>query len=719
MFSGLNILQKRAWSDGALLFFLSAVLQFLPGFNTLDYHFSAAVSVPLAAAVGGIAITGFFYTGSRGTNLVRGLWYALALAGIPLAISLVGSLFSGLCNPLYSLGFYVMGPLASAIFAWGTAIGWAGLTNNKKAAFIGFYALLIASFVENALYFYFQPAVAFYNPFLGFFPGPIYETAVRIGTAYTWFRIITTIFALLCMSAGLWLNHRRAWRWLGAIALAGLIPLFLWLGASLGYRPRIQEVRHVLSQELRHNNITLRYSPRTPTQYAKAVLMDATARWHGLEDYFQVQDHRNITIYLYPDTKTSKRLTGTAKVDVAKVWLNQVHITPYTLGDVILEHELAHCFAARFSDTFLKIPFDGIVPRMDLTEGMAVSAAFDSTPLSPHEWAAAMNASGHITDPRAFEGFVGFATAAPAKAYIVVGSFMRFLHDRYGAKAIETVYRQGNYRGLPKDMHILVREWLRFLAHYRVPPQFLARAGQMATAKGTLHARCLTGRSRLKEDLGRAFKQGDTSRAISLAKRLYHMVPTPRLHAFIVMLRALQGDTGAAAAFLAAYRPEADPDVVSMAMSIASPLIWSPVGLMDLLPVHAAISGPGWSDVMLKQCMAVESGPFYGDVIRELYRPDASTPIIFGPCTAYALARVLLNRTHFESGCRLLPQPAKLPGSMRFDAYLRKAWCLFANGQYRPALLQAMRKQAAYEGERMAAQNITDYTKELKSGSGF
>jgi len=681
----------------------------VPGFNTLDYHFSAAVSVPLAAAVGGMAIVSFF---QNPRVLGKGLWYSLVFSVIPLAISLVGSSFNGLCNPLYSLGFYVTGPLASVIFAWGLAIGFSGLTNNKKTAFTGFYAFLIASFMENAAYFYFQPTVAFYNPFLGFFPGPIYETAVRIGPAYIWFRVLTTAFAILCAYAGLYLNARKAWlRLLAGVALAGLVPVFLLLGASLGYRPRVQEVRKVLSQELRQGNITLRYSPKTDPKYAKAVLMDANARWHDLETYFQTNDHRAITVYLYPDTRTSKRLTGTAKVDVAKVWLNQVHITPYRMGDVILEHELAHCFAARFSDTFLKIPFDGLIPRMDLTEGMAVAAAFDSTPLSPHEWAAAMNASGHVTDPRSFGGFVGFATAAPTKAYIVVGSFMRFLHDTYGARAIETVYRQGNYSSLPEDTRLVVRKWLRFLARYKVPSRFVDRAGQMATASGTLHAKCLTERSRLKTDLRQAFKKGRISMAMRLAKRLYLIASTPRLHAFIVLLRMLRGDVRAATDFLDIV-PSNDPDVVSIAMSIASPLINSPVDLMDLLPVRVSLSGSDWSEVFLKQCMAVEAGPFYGDVIKATYLPESYDGLLFGPCSSYAVASAMLRHGLFTRGCELLPDPADLPVHfLRFDAYMSKAWCLFAKGEYHPELLNAMHKEAIYEGERMATQNIDDYTK--------
>lgn len=715
MFPELNVVRKRALSDGILLSALSVLLQFIPGFNTLDYHFSAAVSIPLAAAVGGITIVCLFDTGTRRTNLLRGLKYSMVLTVIPLMISLIGSLFNGLCNPLYSLGFYLMGPVASTIFAWGVSVGFAGLTNSKKAAFIGFYVLLLTSFAENALYFFFQPAVAFYNAFLGFFPGPIYETAVRIGSAYIWFRVVTSILALLSVVTGLWLSrYRPAWRILGAIALAGMIYMFLSLGAVLGYRPGIREVRRTLSQKLHYNNITLRYSPNTQIGYAKAVLQDATARWQDLEHYFRVMDHRAITIYLYPDKRTSKRLTGTASVDVAKVWLNQVHITPYQPGDVILEHELAHCFAARFSDTILKIPFDGLVPRMDLTEGMAVAAAFDSTPLSPHEWAAAMNRSGHITNPLDFKGFAGFALAAPAKAYIIAGSFMRFIHDRYGASAIETVYRQGNYHSLPQDVHVVVKQWLRFLAHYSVPGRFLNRAAQMATAKGVMHTRCLTERSRLKEDMAYAFKKGRLGITLGLARQLDRMVPTVRLRAFIVLLQVLQGNIGAGASFLAAWQPTADPNVAGMVMSIASTMIQSSAELPGLLPVNIEMNGPAWSEVILKQCMAVESGPYFGDFIKELHQPVPPDDLIFGPCTAYAQARGLMTRGMFRQSCHLY-QPSQLPTHfLRFDAYMMKAWCLFANKEYRPKLLQAMHREAIYEGERMATQKITDYTRKLK-----
>lgn len=709
-------LQKRTLSDGLILGLLSVVLLFVPGFKTLDYYFSAAVSLPLAAAVGGSAIVTFFLPGDLRHNIYKGIIHDTILTLIPLVIVLFGSIFNGLCNPLYSLGFYLMAPVSSAIFAWGVGIGMAGIFRNKRAAFIGFYVLLIASFLENAAYFYFQPQVFFYNPFLGFFPGPIYETAIRIGGPYIAYRLVTTAFAALCATGGLWSTGRSVLRRASvAVIVALIVPLALLSGAYLGFRPRLQEVRQVLNHRIACENIVLRYSPKTSPAYARFVLKDAVARWHDLQRYFHVRDHRRITVYLYPDTETSRRLTGTASVDVAKVWLGQVHITPYQPGDIILEHELAHCFAARFSGTFLHIPIDGLVPRLDLTEGMAVAAAFDSTPLSPHEWSAAMLAGGHVTDPRDLAGFAGFATAAPTKAYIVAGSFMRFLHDHYGAKVVESVYRKGNYSAIPGGVDAAVKAWVRFLSTYKVPRQFADRAEQIATASGVLHARCLTGRSRLKQGLKAAFRHGRLKEALDLTRRLYELSPTPRLRAFEALLQVLAGDLQAGAMYLSGqYQPSADPDVISLAMSIAAPLIRTPADLMDLLPPRTVVGGVDWSDVALKQCMAAEAGPFYGNVMRSVYMPPVSTSgdFVFGPCTAYALARKMLDRGRFARGCALLPDPSLLPTHFqRFDAYISKAWCLFVNNEYRPDLLKAMHKEAIYEGERMAARKIETYSR--------
>lgn len=106
-----------------ILAFVSILLMFVPGFNALSFYFSMPIAAVLGMACGGLAVTVVSQTSDAFQAMRKTLIITSVLAAIPLIIASVGSLITGPCNYLYALGFYLMGPLVSAIF--GAALGFA------------------------------------------------------------------------------------------------------------------------------------------------------------------------------------------------------------------------------------------------------------------------------------------------------------------------------------------------------------------------------------------------------------------------------------------------------------------------------------------------------------------------------------------------------------------------------------------------------------------
>ena len=198
-------------------------------------------------------------------------------------------------------------------------------------------------------------------------------------------------------------------------------------------------------------------------------------------------------------------------------------------------------FAAKFSNTFLHIPFYHLLPRLDLTEGMAVAAAFASYPLCPHEWAAGMQITTKPFDPQRYSNFLDFAFSAPTKAYTIEGSFMRYIHDTLGPKALIKVYKHGTYHVLGRQLQKTIKNWHSFLSTIHIQHYFLIQAHQIAHSKGVLGKNCINWSSRVIQRISNALKHHKYKKAQGLIHSLLKANKSPYLVALYHFLDALQG----------------------------------------------------------------------------------------------------------------------------------------------------------------------------------
>jgi tetratricopeptide (TPR) repeat protein len=173
-----------------------------------------------------------------------------------------------------------------------------------------------------------------------------------------------------------------------------------------------------------------------------------------------------IQVYLYRTDEEKQALVGAGRTQFAKPWLSELHINDRPFPHTSLHHELAHVMAASAgSGPFRVTTRFGLWPLMGVIEGFAVAADDPiQGDLTLHEWAAGMRRQKLAPDMRKLMGTEGFYQSAPARAYTVAGSFLRYLADTYGAEKVRVLYAHADFqKAYGRSLDELVTEWERFL----------------------------------------------------------------------------------------------------------------------------------------------------------------------------------------------------------------------------------------------------------------
>lgn len=464
---------------------LSVLLSQTPLFNYLGYEFSAAMTVP-AAFVSGL-LTLHWLRDHRSMPMTGRTWLSvlgvyltinLLLLLIPFAVISLNALFVKNCAFALGAVYFLLLPIVTMVFSVSLALVTGMLFRRSALIFSAAVAGLLLHIVFITV---FQPQLFAYNFILGFFPGITYdETLTDIG-ALVLYRGLTMIAALMLfsvfslllrsiaprerVSVGLHRMRRNAGRdsvlW-GAVAVCTLT-----LGTAhifrddLGYEYSASDIQEGLGRRTESAHFIVYYRqedhPAVRMQRMKAEM----------EYHYRVVTARlgiippaedKIAVYLYPDSDQKHRYIGTANTNIAKPWLREIHLTTATFTGSF-RHELVHIIAGEFGLPLLRASL-----RMGLNEGLAVSTDWDEGMFTPHQYAAAIAREGGLDEASTLFTMTGFASRSSTFAYLVTGSFIRYLTDRFGIDRVRDVFGSGNFVtvfGEPLD--VLMGEWKAFL----------------------------------------------------------------------------------------------------------------------------------------------------------------------------------------------------------------------------------------------------------------
>jgi hypothetical protein len=501
----------RTFFWASFLALLAALLDFAPLFNVLGYDFAFAIG--LAAALAGVDMGhGAVCAARRNARPIsppRIAAEAMVATGailvIPLLLSLANAFHVRNCNVGAGLAFFALLPLCSGTFAAGAGATAAIALPGRRTGRLAAFALPLLSVSWALLRLYRDPAVFAFDPFGGFFPGPIYDEALRPPMRLVWFRLanLTWLAAALAVAHWLWQDARPGLRlalrplrglarpWPRAMVVLVLVAASVgWYEARgrLGFHVRAADLTRILPRETRSEHFVLRTDSAAESDAdIDLARQDLEFRYQQLARILGVEPTLPVIVYRFPSSAAKKDAVGAANTLYAKPWTREIFVQADRFPAQRLRHELAHVFASAFGDRMFGVSLAwhlvGPIPwptlASGLIEGIAEAADFDNPDgrSTTHQEAAAMLALGKAPELRRALG-AGFTFESGPRAYTVAGSFCRFLLDQYGAEKLGALYRSaGDFtRVYGRDLPALEADWRAFLTALPVDESSHAQA---------------------------------------------------------------------------------------------------------------------------------------------------------------------------------------------------------------------------------------------------
>jgi hypothetical protein len=497
-------LGRRALVWGALLALGGLGLSFVPLFDVLGYDYAFALGLGTAFAAADLGHGAVAAARRRAGGPLRlealvltAVLGALGLLVLPLLVSLLNGLRVRNCSFSAGLAFYALLPVASAVYAsvGGMLAGWALPRRGRLLAVL----LPLLSLGWAAWRLYDDPPVFAFDPFGGYFPGPIYDEALRPPERLLHYRLVNAVWLAAAVAVAVCVRTLgqlrrdpgalRRWRLGGQLALTGglvVLSVLLYRGrAGRGFHLDEAALQAVLRRETRSPHFIVHSDPRGDgTPEDRTLLMqDLEFRYHQLEAVLGIAPAGPVSVYLFPSAEAKKTWVGAGGTLYAKPWKRQIFVQLDRFPARRLRHELAHVFAGAFGDPLFgislawRLPF----PRLasGLVEGAAEAADFGDPDgrATIHQEARAMIAAG-LAPPLAKVMGASFTTVAGARAYTMAGSFSHFLLSAHGPEKFRAIYRSGgDFPGVyGRSLADLEGDWRRFLETQPLDEQDRARA---------------------------------------------------------------------------------------------------------------------------------------------------------------------------------------------------------------------------------------------------
>lgn len=608
---------------------LSVALWPLPLLNIVHVEALAVVAFVAFFAAGWAALSQF--NRRRSVSLGRVLARQEAALLVPLALLTFSLVWAPNCDYLRGLLFYGLFPGITVVLSVALAYAISGTGWRHQKLLLG--GMGIAITVMGPLYdLGFHPQFYTYNHVFGGVLGPIYDEDLAIRTGLFTFRGLTLLWALLCVLIGRRLRGKRSTGYaeVGVILVIGACYLF---AAPLGFNTPAWYLQQQLGGHQRTEHFDIYYDPTSLSdEDVEALAEDHEYRYGWLAGRLSMEGPGRIVSYLYPDAETKARLTGAGETSVAPVWLStpQSHLLLERYGQSF-GHELAHVFSRAFGLPILHAswavglvegtaealePPDG---RPGLHEQVAVAALKDTV----------LHGERLADEMAARLSPLGFWTGRSAVSYTTMGSFVRFLLDRYGPERLRRVYATANFEDVyGKSVYVLAGEWQQFLSEL----PFVARATEALVTRrfarpSLFEKRCphyVPPYRRAFEAGQKALAAGDTSRAQArFEDALEHQPRFVDAHLALARLRLARSDVKAVIRQLDTLDVERPPAAVAFVLGDAyarqaqRDTAWHQYQrTLDRLPLYAHESR---AQVALR--MAVANRP---DVVRVLTSADSA-----------------------------------------------------------------------------------------------
>lgn len=462
---------------------LAAVLCFTPLANVLGYEFAlimgvfAAIAAPMTGTC--VALTAHAtqrLTPHRSSATMRALGIALLQLVAPLLLIMLNGLRVRNCNYFTGLGFFVALPVCTALYGamLGVAVGTAFPTQRALRG-LGLATAIVLPLACTLWSLYTQPPIFAFDHLWGHFAGSLYDEDIRIDQRLVLFRIGTLLRVIgLGILIQIFVQRRRSNPVLittfTLCILAVLAAYDVLIGAHAGFRiTRAQLQDHLPIIEERPGLII--HLPKTVTDAQRhAIAEDHAFRLEQITSRLAITLPNPIHSYVYANAADKARMMGGHATMFAKPWLGEIHIHGLDAPHDVMAHELVHVVAAQFGSKPLGVSARaGILVNMGIVEGLAEALTAERDLLDLDHASRAMRDLHLAPDLQPLLSAPGFWRAPPRRAYTVTGSFIRYLLNTRGPRALKDMYASGDFeRAYTTPLRTLIADWQKYLDNITV-----------------------------------------------------------------------------------------------------------------------------------------------------------------------------------------------------------------------------------------------------------
>ncbi|MCH2110022.1 MAG: tetratricopeptide repeat protein [Polyangiaceae bacterium] len=486
---------RRYIAPGGLGVVLFAV-GFIPLLGGPRYE-SALIAGILAPLWVGLTLTARWSAEARNLAgliqcLQRAIRETLPFLGVLFLTNLIHQIIGGACEPWVGWVCLTLGPGAGCLVAAMLA-AYASKLTTARSKNITVFLMLWGLCIGNSLWkLWAAPPVYAYNQLVGYFAGPIYDASTyRLGT-FALFRTGTVLW--LCLGVLAPCALRGTGRWpgrAGVLLLSSGLLVYYKHAPDLGIGRSTEQLIQALEGPIELGACQISFTSEVSEFAAGLLAQECDAHLQQGAEYLGVEPPHRVNVFVFASASQKREYMGAGRTQIAKPWLGQIYIEDLGYPHPVLGHELAHITTASIGTGPLKVAgsLGGWIPDPGRIEGFAVATSPQEQSIgTPSEWAAAM--AEYRALPRLNELFqLGFFSLHPARSYSAAGSFVEFLHQRYGSKVLRRWYGGEDLEDLTKASWAdLERAWRADLGTIAPSPMVL-RAMQEKLRKKTIFQR--------------------------------------------------------------------------------------------------------------------------------------------------------------------------------------------------------------------------------------